>query len=128
LLPDLNRVAVHSLHSLLIILHQTIGLAERRMLMDFRSRQQLKRALEPLRQALETHRRSLSLLESALIEFEEPFNQLETTPKSILIQSVDNPVQSPLRPAQVPPPGSPVSENEYAGGSVYGIKPLSEVR
>ena len=44
--------------------------------MDFRSRQQLKRALEPLREALESHRRSLSLLESALIEFEETFNQL----------------------------------------------------
>jgi hypothetical protein len=40
--------------------------------MDFRSRQQFTRALEPLRQALEAHRRSLGELESALIEFERP--------------------------------------------------------
>src|SRR5919112_6383082 len=33
--------------------------------------QQLKRALEPLRQALESHHRSLEGLESALMEFEE---------------------------------------------------------
>jgi len=38
--------------------------------MDFRSRQQLK-------QALESHRRSLEGLESALIEFEETLNQPE---------------------------------------------------
>ena len=48
--------------------------------MDFRSRQQFMRALEPLRQALEAHRRSLALLESALIEFEETFNQPEQRP------------------------------------------------
>jgi hypothetical protein len=45
--------------------------------MDFRSRQQLTQALEPLKQALESHLRSLEGLESALIEFEETFNQLE---------------------------------------------------
>jgi len=48
--------------------------------MDFRSRQQLKRALEPLKQALESHRRSLAPLESALIEFEETLNQQEQRP------------------------------------------------
>jgi excisionase family DNA binding protein len=37
--------------------------------------QQLKRALEPLREALESHHRSLEGLESALIEFEETFNE-----------------------------------------------------
>jgi hypothetical protein len=58
--------------------------------MDFRSRQQLKRALEPLRQALETHRRSLSLLESALIEFEETFNQLEQRPGGPQVQQVSS--------------------------------------
>ena len=42
--------------------------------MDFRIRQ-LKRALEPLREALESHHRSLEGLESALIEFEETFNE-----------------------------------------------------
>jgi excisionase family DNA binding protein len=45
-------------------------------LMDFRIRQ-LKRALEPLREALESHHRSLEGLESALIEFEETFNEPE---------------------------------------------------
>jgi len=45
--------------------------------MDFRSRQQLTRALEPLREALESHCRSLALLDSALNEFEETFNQPE---------------------------------------------------
>src|SRR5215216_5307501 len=44
--------------------------------MDFRIRQ-LKRALEPLREALESHHRSLEGLESALIEFEETFNEPE---------------------------------------------------
>jgi excisionase family DNA binding protein len=44
--------------------------------MDFRI-QQLKRALEPLREALESHHRSLEGLESALIEFEETFNEPE---------------------------------------------------
>ena len=48
--------------------------------MDFRSRQQLKRALEPLKQALASHRRSLALLEGALIDFEETFNQPEQSP------------------------------------------------
>ena len=48
--------------------------------MDFRSRQQLTRALEPLRQALESHRRSLALLESALIEFEENLNLPQQRP------------------------------------------------
>jgi DNA repair exonuclease SbcCD ATPase subunit len=58
--------------------------------MDFRSRQQLKRALEPLRQALETHRRSLSLLESALIEFEETLNQLEQRSGGPQVQQVSS--------------------------------------
>jgi excisionase family DNA binding protein len=44
--------------------------------MDFRIRQ-LKRSLEPLREALESHHRSLEGLESALIEFEETFNEPE---------------------------------------------------
>ena len=44
--------------------------------MDFRIRQ-LKRTLEPLREALESHHRSLEGLESALIEFEETFNEPE---------------------------------------------------
>src|ERR687897_3135228 len=44
--------------------------------MDFKIRQ-LKRVLEPLREALESHHRSLEGLESALIEFEETFNEPE---------------------------------------------------
>src|SRR5215216_7567804 len=44
--------------------------------MDVRIRQ-LKRVLEPLREALESHHRSLEGLESALIEFEETFNEPE---------------------------------------------------
>ena len=44
--------------------------------MDVRIRQ-LKRAWEPLREALESHHRSLEGLESALIEFEETFNEPE---------------------------------------------------
>jgi hypothetical protein len=48
--------------------------------MDFRSRQQLTRGLKPLKQALAAHRRSLALLESALVEFEEGFNQAEQRP------------------------------------------------
>jgi excisionase family DNA binding protein len=45
-------------------------------LMDFRIRQ-LKRAWEPLREALKSHHRSLEGIESALIEFEETFNEPE---------------------------------------------------
>src|SRR5919112_5533234 len=44
--------------------------------MDFRIRQ-LKRALEPIREALESHHGSLEGLESALIEFEETFDEPE---------------------------------------------------
>jgi chromosome segregation ATPase len=44
--------------------------------MDFRIRQ-LKRSLEPLREALESHHRSLEGLESAILEFEETFNEPE---------------------------------------------------
>src|SRR5215212_6791940 len=38
---------------------------------------QLNRTFEPLREALESHHRSLEELESALIEFEETFNEPE---------------------------------------------------
>jgi hypothetical protein len=48
--------------------------------MDFRSRQQLTRALEPLKQALEAHRRSLVVLDRTLMEFEETLNQPEKRP------------------------------------------------
>jgi hypothetical protein len=57
--------------------------------MDFRKRQ-LKWALEPLRQALESHRRSLEGLESALIEFEETFNQLEQRPGGPQVQQLSS--------------------------------------
>src|SRR5215210_2513596 len=53
--------------------------------MDFRIRQ-LKRALEPLREALESHHRSLEGLESALIEFEETFNEPEQRQQRPLAQ------------------------------------------
>ena len=38
---------------------------------------QLKRTLEPLKEALKYHHRSLEGLESALVEFEETFNEPE---------------------------------------------------
>ena len=52
-------------------------LGKSKKLVDFRSPQQLTRALEPLRQALESHRRSLEGLESVLIEFEEALDGQE---------------------------------------------------
>ena len=58
--------------------------------MDFRSRQQLTRALEPLKQALETHCLSLSLLESALIEFEETLNYPEQRPRRPQVQQTNS--------------------------------------
>ena len=61
-------------------------LAKSKKLVDFRSPQQLTRALEPLKQALETHRRSLTLLESALREFEETLNQAEQGPEHLKVQ------------------------------------------
>ena len=48
--------------------------------MDFRPGLPLTRALEPLKQTWDSHRRSLALLDSALLEFEETFNQLEQKP------------------------------------------------
>ncbi len=58
--------------------------------MDFRSRQQLTQALEALKQALESHLRSLDGLESALIEFEETFNQLEQRPGGPQVQQISS--------------------------------------
>jgi prefoldin subunit 5 len=61
-------------------------LAKSKKLVDFRSPQQLTRALEPLKQALESHRRSLTLLERALREFEETLNQAEQGPEHLQVQ------------------------------------------
>ena len=58
--------------------------------MDFRSRQQLTQALEALKQALESHLRSLDGLESALIEFEETFNQLDQRPGGPQVQQISS--------------------------------------
>ena len=61
--------------------------------MDLSTRQQLTRALEPLRQAFESHRRSLALLDSALLEFEETFNQLEQRPGRPQAQQISSSVK-----------------------------------
>ena len=61
-------------------------LAKSKKPVDFRRPQQLTRALEPLKQALETHRRSLALLDSALMEFEETLNQAEQGPEHLQAQ------------------------------------------
>jgi hypothetical protein len=65
-------------------------LVKRRKPTDFRSPQQLTRVLEPLNQALESYRRSLALLESALIEFEETLNQLEQRPGRLQVQQTSS--------------------------------------
>jgi excisionase family DNA binding protein len=53
---------------------------EQRKLMKLRE-WQLKRTFDPLKQALESHHRSLEVLESALIEFEEALTGREERPE-----------------------------------------------